>query len=388
MDKKLKVGIFMDSYYPAIDGVVVVIDNLAKELLKYCDVTIVVPFTDSYVEDENRPYKVKRVKSISVPFTEYKLGYPTNNFSRVYKELLEEEFDIIHIHSPFTIGRLGVKLAKDLGIPCFGTVHTRFDFEIRRVTDTKIIVNRIMKELMNVFNKCDKCIVVNDPLVKEIKKFGYKHKPIVMYNGTDLKPFDYRKKDLDKINKKYKLKDVDKVLLYVGRIIDIKNIYFILDALKLLKESGVSFKMLYVGSGPDSKKLLSKINKNNLSDDVIMTGRISDRKVLSAIYARADLLLFPSLMDTSSLVRIEAAVNETPGLFIKGSMTASSIVDNETGFVCDLDTSIYKEKIKSILGNKNLLKKVSVNARRTLGRSWSEVAIELFELYLKEISKR
>ena len=41
--KRLKIGIFMDSFYPAIDGVVVVIDNLAKMLSKHNDVTVVVP---------------------------------------------------------------------------------------------------------------------------------------------------------------------------------------------------------------------------------------------------------------------------------------------------------------------------------------------------------
>jgi len=41
--KRLKIGIFMDSFYPAIDGVVVVIDSLARALARYHDVTVVVP---------------------------------------------------------------------------------------------------------------------------------------------------------------------------------------------------------------------------------------------------------------------------------------------------------------------------------------------------------
>lgn len=57
-----------------------------------------------------------------------------------------------------------------------------------------------------------------------------------------------------------------------------------------------------------------------MQDLVLIYGKVIARSLLPLIYARADLLLFSSLMDTSSLVRIEAAVNETLGLFIDGSI--------------------------------------------------------------------
>ena len=121
----------MDNFYPAIDGVVLVVDNLAKMLSKYNDVTVVVPYSSSVNEDFTRPYDVVRIKSVPIAFTEYRIGI---NFklTKEYKELLKKDFDIIHIHSPFTIGSLGVKIAKKLNIPCIATMHTRFDFEIRK----------------------------------------------------------------------------------------------------------------------------------------------------------------------------------------------------------------------------------------------------------------
>ena len=134
----------------------------------------------------------------------------------------------------------------------------------------------------------------------------------------------------------------------MGRIIDYKNIFFILDTLKLLKKDNIKFKMLYVGSGPDEDRLKTKIKQYHMEKDIILTGRIEDRLVLSSIYARADLLLFPSLMDTSSLVRIEAAVNKTPGLFIKDSMVGKTIEDSKNGFLSELDKVKYKNRIKCI----------------------------------------
>ena len=387
-NRRLKIGIFMDSFYPAVDGVVVVIDNLAKMLAKFNDVTVVVPETSSMNEDFERPYNVIRVKGISIPFTEYRLGRMFSKRSKTFKMLLDQKFDVIHIHSPFTIGKLGLKVGRALNVPCIATLHTRFDFEIRKIVNNNFIINRVIKDIIKVYNECDIATTVNNSMIQVFKDFGYVHEPVVIPNGTELLPLEDKEKHLKMVNKLYDLSDSDTVFLFVGRITDIKNIFFILDSLKLLKEDGIKFKMLYVGTGPDEKKLKSKIKEYNMEDLVTMTGKITDRTLLSAIYARADLFLFPSLFDASSLVQVEAAVNETPGLFIEGSVTACTITNNVSGFTTELDVNKYKDRIKEIINNKKLLAKVSKNAREMLGKTWNTIALEVYDLYLKEINKK
>ena len=39
--KKLKIGIFMDDYYPSVNGVVLAMDNYARRLSKFADVVVV-----------------------------------------------------------------------------------------------------------------------------------------------------------------------------------------------------------------------------------------------------------------------------------------------------------------------------------------------------------
>lgn len=384
---RLKIGIFIDNFFPSIDGVVIAVDNLAKELSEYNDVVVVVPSKKDY-KKISKPYKIKRIIGSDIPFTEYQLVTPKFSYSKYYKELLEENFDIIHIHSPFSVGKLGIKIAKEQNIPSIGTVHTRFNFEIEKIVKSKSLTNFLVKKIINLFNECDECFVVNDPLIEEIKQYGYKYEPVVVYNGTDLKPIRTNKNSFDEINQKYGLTNQENVLLFVGRITDVKNIYFILDCLKLLKEDNVDFKMLYVGSGPDEKKLKSKIKEYKMADSVIMTGRISDRKELSLIYKRADLLLFPSLFDTSALVRIEAAVNETVGLFIDNSMIGLTVQDGINGFTSTLVEKEYTAKIKEILSDKVKLKKASKKAKKTLAKGWKEVAKETHNLYLNEIKQK
>ena len=160
-----------------------------------------------------------------------------------------------------------------------------------------------------------------------------------------------------------------------------------MDSLRLLKEDGVKFKMLYVGDGPDFKSLRSKVLKYKMSNEVILTGGITDRKLLSAIYKRADLFLFPSLFDASSLVQIEAAVNETAGLFIDGSVTADTVINNVSGYTAKNSVKDYKNRIKEIIDDREDLKKVSKNAHLMLGKSWQKISLETYALYLDLISK-
>ena len=385
--KRLKIGLFLDSFFPNIDGVVNVVDNLAKELSKYNDVVVVVPYTESVSEDKDRPYKVVRINSLPVPFTDYRVSLMQTRINESYKILLEEKFDIIHIHSPLAIGSLGVKVAKKLNIPCIATMHTRFDFEIRKRVNNQFIIDNIISRFIKVYNACDKCIAVNNAMKKVFKDYGYLYEPVVIYNGTDLTTCK-DKEIINKINVKYSLDEVYPVFLFVGRIIDIKNIFFILDSLKLLKEEGYKFKMIYVGDGFDLKELQKRIVDYGMQDYCITTGMITDRNIISGFYKRADLFLFPSLFDASSLVQIEAAVNETPGVFIEGSVTSDTVINNVSGFTSSYSVNDYKERIKEIISDKEKLKEVGKNAREMLGRSWDGIAKDTYELYLKEIEKK
>ena len=151
--KKLKIGLFLDNYFPTEDGVVMVVEHLAKEYQKYADVVVVVPKT-GYEED--RGYPIIRVKSMKVPLTAYRLGSPFFEKNDFVQELKKENFDIIHIHSPFAIGKLGLKIGKSLHIPVICTMHTRFDFEFRKYLKNEWMVQNpyyIRKEnLKNVKN--------------------------------------------------------------------------------------------------------------------------------------------------------------------------------------------------------------------------------------------
>ena len=190
------------------------------------------------------------------------------------------------------------------------------------------------------------------------------------------------------INKLYNIKESDIVFLFVGRINTLKNIFFIVDSLKVLKEMKprLRFKMLFVGSGQDEDKLKEKIHELDMDNDVIICGKVTDRIILSYYYNRADLMLFPSVYDCSSIVQIEAASQKTPTVFLEGTATSATVTDNVNGYLSKYSVQDYANKIIEILDNKKLYKEVSENAYRDLYVNWDTVIHDVYSMY-KEIIK-
>lgn len=380
-EKRIKIGFFMDDFLPSINGVNFVMDNCAKYLNKYCDVVVVVPYVDKKYVD-NFPYKVIRVKGIKERIMGYTWAAPQLDF-KAQKQMNDEHFDLIHIHSPFIMGRLGVIFARKNHIPVVGTIHTRFNYELDRVHLKGICKKIPMNWIIKTFNLCDKCFTVNEAIKDIFIKLGVTKEISIIPNATDLLTSQNIDEDKVYINNKYNLNENDNVLLFVGRISIVKNIEFILESLKILKDKNINFKMLFVGPLEDKKILYKKINELQLKDYITVCGKIYDRELLSKIYARADLLLLPSYYDTSSLVQKEAASQFTPTVFIEKSPTATGVINDYNGFVTKCNSESYANKIADVLNDSELLKEVSKNCHETLYKTWPDACDLLFEEYKK-----
>lgn len=384
--KKIKVGLFIDSYFPMIDGVVMVVDNYAKKLSKKCEVVVVCPSYGLKDRGIKFDYKVIRVKSIKIPLTTYTYGIPKMDI-KILKRLVNEKFDIIHIHSPFSLGKLGIDVAKLLNIPVIGTMHTLMKFELYKYTKSHAITDLITNQAIKVYEQCDQCFSVNKKIGEIYKEYGYSKEVKIFQNATDLKLIENKKKSDIEINKLYNIKKDDIVFLFVGRITSVKNIMFIVDVLKILKDKKKKFKMLFVGEGPDKNKLIKKVNRFDLNNDVIMCGKITDRELLAKIYRRAKLFVFPSLFDTNSLVQIEASSQKTPTIFIENAPTAFLVTSEVNGFFGKNNPKKFAKKIIDILNDEKHYNEVSENAHKDLYKTWDTIAKEVYDEYIRLINK-
>lgn len=389
--KKITVGLFNDSFFPLTDGVIMVVDNYARRLSNFCNVIVFVPnYLFSKFDDTTLPYKVVRCYSLDVPFLDYSLPIPKLDYKFI-RNLNKYKLDIVHIHSPFSLGVAGLKYAKRHHIPCIATMHSQFKRDFKRALKSEMLANKFTYKLMKVYNKCDLCFAVNKEVARiYFEEYHYKTMPRVLLNATDMEPVEDNNKTYKELDKKYNIKWNVKVFLFVGRLNILKNILFIVDSLSVLKKKkpSLKFKMLFVGVGQDEDKLKERIKELNLEKEVLLVGKIKDRIELASIYKRADLFLFPSVYDASSLVQIEAASQKTPGVFLKNTATSSTITDNVNGFLSDETVGAYSDKIIEVMENKGLYKKVSDNAYYDLYRSWDKAVEEIYEIYKDLIDKK
>jgi len=269
------------------------------------------------------------------------------------------------------------------------TMHSQFKRDFQKSVKMNWLANLMTSIIMNTFDKCDRCYAVNSKIA-EMYHYDYKSKvlPDVLLNGTDFTPIEDEQKALNLVNEKYNLDKDIPVFLFVGRITVLKNILFIAKSLKLLKDKGKKFKMIYVGSGPDEEKLRKYVEELGLKDDVILTGRIMDRELIKALYFRSKLFLFPSNYDANSLVQIEAASQKTPTVFIEGSATCASVTNDVNGFITAPNEEAFAEKIYEVLNDDELYEKVKENAFKDLYRSWDDCVQVAYNLYLEHIAKK
>ncbi len=372
MERIMRIGIFIDTYFPMIDGVVMCVDNYAKYLASRADVTVFTTVVDRDYEDD-RPYRVVRCRSLPVPGQDYVVPVPVAD-PQFLEDLNHSKLDIVHINSPFTVGMAGMRYARRKGIPMVATMHSQFQTDFKRALRAEPLVDLALDEIMKVFDSADEVWVPNSAVGRVYKDYGGAREPKVRPNATDMQPVSDVAGARARVNERYGVDDNESVFLFVGRLVLHKNIIFIAEALAELKKlTDRPFKMLFVGAGPDEGALRDKIAESGMEENVILTGRVTDREQLAELYSRADLFLFPSLYDANSLVQIEAASQHTPTVFLSGAVTSATAEDGVSGFFAENEPKAYAEKLLEAVSDGALLKRVSDGAYRDVYRSWDDV---------------
>jgi len=377
----MKVGLFIDTWYPMVDGVIKVVDNYARRLINYCDVVVFCPDTGKV--EKALPYQVEQCSSL--PFLTNDYSVPLSALDPVFDaRLIRSGIDLVHIHSPFTIGMAGLAYAKMNGLPVVATLHSQYRQDFEQNLHFKLSTTIAMDGIMRVFNACDECWAVNGG-IKDLyqQEYGLTVPCKVRLNATDHVPVADPAAAAREVNARYGIPADATVFLFVGRINFIKNIDFTVRALARAKELGLrNFRMLFAGKGQDEEKLAALVQELGLTEEVVMCG-LTDKPMLEKLYSRASLFLFPSLYDANSLVQIEAACQGTPAVFLEGARTAATVTPGVNGYVSPATEEAYAHTLLDILADKDGYARVSAAARRDLYLSWDDVVRDVYADYLR-----
>lgn len=105
-----------------------------------------------------------------------------------------------------------------------------------------------------------------------------------------LKILDAVLRDIPVINSAKKTFD----LIFTGRLTQEKGLIELLDALKILNEKGLKFKLCIVGAGPDEQLIRDRAQLNGIEEQITWKGFIKDPAVLSRLLGESRVFVLPS----------------------------------------------------------------------------------------------
>lgn len=382
---KIKVLEAMDVYLPDVDGVINCVNNYSKNLSDKTTLTVMCPKNrKDYVDDF--PYNIVRCKSMHIPILNQYYGLPQQD-SKFKKQIMAEDYDIIHVHSPFGMAKYALSVAKKKNIPIVATFHSNMRQIFESIFKSKSFSDTLCKRLGKLYNKFDEVFVCSPKVEEQLRSYGYTKKVSYLPFGTDFNRCDKVEEYSALANKEFGIAERELVFIYVGRVMKLKRIDFILDSLKILKDKNIKFKFFVVGKGAELNSLKKYAKKLGFNEsEVIFTGFLP-REQFPLLFSRADLLLFPSIYDNFGLVKVEGASYETAGVFIKDTCAGYDITHGVNGFVSDNDTESFAAAIEEAVKDYNKLKQIGKNAKETLYISWKDCSDVLLENYERIINE-
>lgn len=377
--ENLNVCLVNDSFPPSIDGVSNAVFNYASIIeKKYGHVIVSTPSYPGVKDDYD--FEVLRYASIDTTnLVGYRAGMPLD--LNYIQQLKHKNIDIIHSHCPIVSNFMARILRDTVHKPIVFTYHTKFDIDIKRAVNGRLIQDAAINALVSNIDPVDDVWVVSKGAGENLKSLGFKGEYTVMANGVDFSRGKASRQLQDSLFEEYNIPRDKTIYLFVGRMMWYKGIKIILDALRTVKNHGQDFVMLFVGSGLEDNEIKSYTASLNLEEEVIFTSAIRDREKLKALFSIADLFLFPSTFDTNGIVVREAAACSLGSVLIKDSCAAEDVTDGVNAILIEESSESLAKFLLDSGSNLDYLHQIGHNALRDLYISWEESIDKAVERY-------
>ena len=309
----MRIGLFTDTYFPQVSGVATSIRTLKTELEKLGHTVFIFTTTD---KDVNRYEDWQIIRIPSVPFFAFKdrrIAY--RGFSTALEIARQYQLDIIHTQTEFSLGLLGVWIAKELRIPVVHTYHTQYEDYVRYIAKGMVIRPSMVKYIVRGFmSDLDGVICPSEIVYDLLMKYKVKVEKRVIPTGIELAKFErpeLTKENVADLREKLGISNQETMLLSLSRVSYEKNIQAILAALPKVLEENPNVKLVVAGDGPYLSDLKAQAKRLNITDMVIFTGMIAPSET-ALYYKAADFFISASTSETQGLTYLESLASGTP----------------------------------------------------------------------------
>lgn len=299
----MKIGFVLDTTLDSNDGVQQYFKGLARYLIKKGhEVKFLVPPSQNRGEFRGKIVTFGKEVTVRGNANTVKTVFLTKT-KRIRYVLNKENFDVIHIASPFS-PFLGGKIIKYTNCPVVSTYLVYGRNNLYRIGGFLLSLL-----LFRIYKKIDKRIAPSFMAKKEAElTMPGKYELIPL--GVNISSYSPNVRALEKY-------DNGKInILFLGRLEKRKGVDHLLDSYSRVFSRFKNTRLIIAGDGPERQKLEKMVKDLNLKG-VIFAGYV-DEDIKARYYASADLCVFPALYGESfGVVLIEAMASGKPTIAYK-----------------------------------------------------------------------
>jgi 1,2-diacylglycerol 3-alpha-glucosyltransferase len=378
----VRVLFISDVYFPRVNGVSTSIRTFRQDLSSYGVETVLVAprYASAGPDDE---HGMLRVASGGVPRDPEDRRMRWGALTRTLNTLPRDEFDVVHIHTPFIAHYAGARFARRAGIPCVATYHTFFEEYLHHYVPA--MPRRIGRFLARAFTRsqCDDVqalIAPSDPMRDILLEYGVSTPIHVLPTGL---PADrFAAGDGNRFRTEAGLPLDRPLMTYVGRVAHEKNIEFLVQVFTKVRQSIPNAMLVIAGEGPARESLRQLVTSLKLDADVYFAGYLDRDRGLLDCYAAANVFAFASRTETQGLVLLEAMAQGAPVVstaelgtrsILKPGCGAVVVAERQDEFAAAVIQVLQSPELQKELGDRG----------RVYAKTWSSaiMASRLADLY-------
>ena len=256
---------------------------------------------------------------------------------------------------------------------------------VLRRSSMKLYIKTVYEPILK---KSDKIVIQSQGVLEEDSRVQeFKSKVNIVPNGVDFKTFS-KFCNINNHNSKYtrKEQDCDKVLLFVGSLVERKGIPTLISSYEKVLHKYPSTKLIIVGKGPMENYIIDRSKKGDYSDKLNFEGFVSNPEKLAKIYSSADFFILPSLAEGFPRVILESMAAGTPCLVSDIGANFHAVGKGRYGLVAEVKNA--DDFAKKIMDYFEMDEKKKMQLRKdgfeyAKNHSWENVAREMEEIYEK-----
>jgi glycosyltransferase involved in cell wall biosynthesis len=248
--------------------------------------------------------------------------------------------DVVHVHSPLTLGAMARSAARRRRVPVVYTNHylPANVHPVSSPADRPGLAKRAAGTLFDVgfygyltgfANRCDWVTAPTATALLLLRDHGLRSPSQVVSNGVDLDVFSPGQAD-EALRRRYALPSGRPLVLSVGRLSPEKRADVLIEA--VARQEIADAVLALAGSGPDEERLRALAERLGVSDRVRFLGFIPGPD-LPGLYRLANVFAIASEAELQSLVTMEAMASGLPVVAVNAGALGELVHPGENGFL-------------------------------------------------------